>query len=441
MPWRHRSPRWLVAVLASVLFFAFSAPLPAQTPGETAAILVKSTFTLIRDHALTPPDSQVILRSAVAATQQALAGVSVRDVLEPPPLGGSDQEDLQAVAGYLRAAVQASSSAPPETLIAAALQAMTRTVGDAQGAVFSPGEFAHLLEGLRGEADGVGLQVDLVDGVMVVAELTPAGPALRAGVHLGDVLREVNGQSIEGRSPDQVVYLLRGRAGSQVTLTIQRDSAVLRVTISRERVREIPVRAQMLAEKIGYLRLLEFTEDVHTDVGRALGKLTAQGAQALVLDLRENGGGLVDEAILIASIFLPRGTVATEVGRGAPVSLLVRPAEVRFEGPVVVLVNGFTASSSEIVAGALQDVGVSLVGDHTYGKGTIQTIFPLPADWGLRLTTARYRTRSGRLIEGFGLTPDFAVSTPAQWIQGPRDSQLATARFLIARKLTGVGPP
>jgi carboxyl-terminal processing protease len=191
----------------------------------------------------------------------------------------------------------------------------------------------------------------------------------------------------------------------------------------------------MLDEKIGYLRILEFVDDVHLDVQRALNRLISKGAQGILLDLRQNGGGLVDEAIQVASFFLTRGLVATEEGRGAPVSLLVQPAEPRFTGPLVVLVNKYTASASEIVAGALQDVGVSLVGDHTYGKGTIQTIFPLQADWGLRLTTARYRTRGGRPIDGIGLNPDVLIGTPAQLIQSPRDTQLSTARFLILRRI------
>ncbi len=440
MRWRRR-PHLLVVVATIVTLLALSGPAPAQTPGETAALLLKTTFTLIREQALTPPDAQALLRPAVAAIQQTLASATVGEQPPPPPLGGQEAEDLQAVTTYVRAAVQAYAPRPPEPLIAAPLRAMTRTVGDPHGAIFTPSEFAQLTQSLRGESDGIGLQVDLVGSVMVVEDVTPGGPAQKAGVRAGDVVRDVDGQSVEDLVPDHVAQLCRGRAGFPVALTIQRGSSVLRFTIVRERVREIPVRAQIVGEKIGYLRLLEFTDDLHLDAGRALGKLTAQGAQALILDLRENGGGLVEEAIDIASIFLPRGTVASEEGRGAPISFLVRPTEVRFAGPVVVLVNGYTASASEIVAGALQDVGAALVGNRTYGKGTIQSIFPLAADWGLRLTTARYRTRNGRPIEGVGLTPDFTVSTPPQWIQGPRDMQLATARFLILRKLAGFSRP
>ncbi len=425
----------MLAIAVAVFLVALSAPVPAQTPGETAAVLVKTAYTLIREQALSPIASLAILRPAVTTIQQTLTASGVAEAPQPPTLSGTDQEDLSAVTTYMRTAVQSYAPRPAETLIAPTLRAMIRAVGDPQGALYTPAEFIRFTESLRGEAEGVGMQVDLVGSAIVVAALSEGGPAMRAGVRLGDVVLEVNGQPVEGRTPDEVIELLRGQLGTQVILTIQRGTAVSRTSMLRDRVREIPVRAQLLAPKIGYLRLLEFSEDAHVDVGRALATLTGLGAQALVLDLRENGGGLVDEAIFVASFFLPRGIVATEEGRGAPVSLLVRPTEQRFTGPVVVLVNEHTASASEIVAGALQDTGVSLIGTRTYGKGTIQTIFPLPGEWGMRLTTARYRTRNGRPLDGAGLTPDFIVATRPEWIQGPRDLQLGTARFLIVRRL------
>ncbi len=427
--------------MAAVLLLGANAPVPAQVPGETAAVLVKTTYTLIRDQGLSPTASAAILARAVNTIQLTLMAAGVTDGPQLPVLGGHDQDDLQAVATYVRVAAQAYAPRPLETLIAAALRAMIRAAGDLQGAPYTPAEFARFTQGLRGEVDGVGMQVNLVGEAMVAAELTGGGPAMRAGIHVGDVVREVNGLSIEGRTPDQVVDLLHGPSGTQIVLTIQRGSDLLRIAMARDRVREIPVRAQMLSAKIGYLRLLEFSQDAHGDVGRALTRLVSLGAQALVVDLRENGGGLVDEAVSVASFFLPRGIVATEEGRGAPLSLLVRPTDQRFPGPVVVIVNELTASASEIVAGALQDVGVSLIGARTFGKGTIQTIFPLPVEWGLRLTTARYRTRNGRPIDGVGLAPDFVVVTPTEAIQSSGDLQLATARVILTRRLEATSRP
>lgn len=440
MWWRQSRPRLLIVVAISLFLVSLSSTLPAQSPqdaapSEIAASLFTTTGTLIGEHALARPEASSILRAAINVIQAELTSARVTDPPTPPVLSGSEQGDLQAVANYLRVAVLAYAPRPPERLIAVVLRAMTQTLGDPQAAVLTPQELADLIQGLRGEPGGIGLQVDLLAGVIVIADVTPTGPAQRAGLRVGDIVRDVNGESVEDFNPDAVAQLLRGEAGTQVVVTVQRDRTPLRVTVTRQRVREAPIRAQMLEERVGYLRILEFVDDVHLDAQHALSRLIAQGAQGIVLDLRQNGGGLVDEAIQVASLFLSRGLVATEEGCGAPVSFLVQPTDVRFPGPVVVLVNRYTASASEIVAGALQDTGVSLVGARTYGKGTIQTIFPMPAQWGLRLTTARYRTRSGRPIEGLGLNPDVEVTTPAQWIQSPRDTQLATARFLLLRRI------
>jgi len=445
MWWRGYRIRFFIVAAMGAVLLSVSSGAPAQappdaSPQETAATLVKTAVTLIWENALTRPETSAILRPAVSAIQQELASAGVTDPPAPPTLGASDQADLQAVANYLRAAVLASAPRHPEALIAVTLRAITQTLGDPHGAVYTPKELADLIQSLRGESGGIGLQVDLIAGAIVVADITATGPAQRAGLRVGDVVRDVNGQSVEDLTPDHVTQLLRGDAGTQVIVTVQRDRSSLKFTVIREMVREAPIRAQMLDEKIGYIRILEFVDDVHLDVQRALNRLISQGAQGILLDLRQNGGGLVDEAIQVASFFLTRGLVATEEGRGAPVSLLVQPAEPRFTGPLVVLVNKYTASASEIVAGALQDVGVSLVGDRTYGKGTIQTIFPLQAEWGLRLTTARYRTRGGRPIDGIGLNPDVPIGTPAQLIQSPRDAQLSTARFLILRRIAVGGP-
>lgn len=424
---------------AVLLLGSLGAPLSAQSPDD-ATVLVQQTYTLIRDEALRPPDAVSVLRAALAATQQALQTAGVQGPPTLPVLSGREAEDVEAAVSYIQTAVRTLAPRPTDGLVAMVLRAMVRTVRDPQGAAFTPPEFDEFTQLLRGEYAGIGAQIDFIGGVMVVVELTEGGPAVRAGLRVGDVLLEVDGQPVEGRRPDQVLNTLRGRAGVDVLLTVRRDDEVKRFPIARERVREIPVRAKMLDTRIGYLRLLEFSENAGKDTERALARLVAMGAQALVLDLRENEGGLVEEAVLVTSAFLTRGAVAIEEGRKASVTLLVRPVSNRFAGHLIVLVNGFTASASEIVAGALQDAGISLVGARTFGKGTVQTIFSLPAGWGLRLTTARFRTRNGRQIDGIGLTPEFVVATAIDQIQGPGDLQLETAHLVLKRRLE-TGPP
>jgi carboxyl-terminal processing protease len=194
----------------------------------------------------------------------------------------------------------------------------------------------------------------------------------------------------------------------------------------------------MLAPRFGYLRLLEFPKGASTDINHALTALKNAGAVALLLDLRKNGGGLFDEGIAVASAFLPDGIVAMEEHRGTLTALDVLPNVQRFSGPMVVLVSGFTASAAEVVAGALQDNGVPLVGEKTFGKGTIQTIYTLRGGWGLRITTSSYYTRNGRAIDGRGLQPDVRIPLNEDLIQSPQDAQLREATAVLQARLASI---
>lgn len=423
---------WLLVCVALAVL---GAPLPiaAQSPEEAAAALVHEVYARLREDALTVPDGPSILRAAVAGVNQALAGAS--EIPTSPTFTGTEDDDLRAVAVFVEAAVRSAPSRG-EFVLGAALRAMVRAMPDAASAVFTPGDLGRYMADLRGEHGTIGVQVDSNGSAMAVVEIVEGGPAARAGIRIGDHILDIDGVSTEGRSADSVLSLFRGRIGSTIIVTVRRLSGVpQRLSVTREQVREIPVRARMLEARVGYLRLLGFTERAHEDVERWLSRLSGQDAQALILDLRDNGGGLVEEAVNVASAFLQRGVVAVEEGRNGQVTLIVRPSPHRFSGPVVVLVNRATASASEIVAAALQDAGVSLVGSRTFGKGTVQTIYFLQAGWGLRITTSRYKTRAGRAIDGIGLTPDVPVDQAMDQVQGPADAQLEAARLLARRRL------
>src|SRR5437899_1723454 len=270
------------------------------------------------------------------------------------------------------------------------------------------------------------------------------GPAARGGITPGDVLVQADGRTVADSTPDEVMDRLHGAAGTTVVLVVRRAAGgTVHLSLVREPVRENPTRWKMIEPHIGYLRLLEFSEEMSSDVSRSVTGLVEAGATALLLDLRENGGGLLDEAVAVASVFLSDGVVAMEEQRGSLTALSVTPQARRFSGPVVVLVSHFTASASEVVAGALQDAGATLVGERTFGKATVQTIYPLRGGWGLRLTTARYHTRRGRLIDAQGLRPDLSVPMDVDWIQGPRDVQLKEATTALRTQLaagTGTRP-
>jgi len=425
--------RALLSLLLAVLLLPASPAHAQKAAGDETAALFREAYGFITEYALRPPDPQELLARAVSAVQ-AYGPDPVRT--SPPSLTGDQSADLDAVASYVASVARSLAPARAESAVAAALRAMVRGLDDAQAEVFTPAEFAGYLEGLRGEHAGIGAQVQTSGGRIVLADVTGGGPAARAGLAPGDVLVEVNGLPIHGRTPDEVLEALRGQPGTSVGVTVRRGSAARRVILTREVVRENPTRSAVLDTGVGYLRLLAFTEGAARDAASALAALRRQGAGALVLDLRRNTGGLVDESVDVASFFLTDGNVAMEERRDGLLPLPVRPGT-PFAGPVVVLVDTLTASAGEIVAGALQDTGASLVGTNTYGKATVQSVSVpgLPGGWGIRVTTARYYTRSGRNIEGTGLQPDVIIPMRADLIQSSRDRQLQRALIQLRLRL------
>ncbi len=436
----HRRSRRVALLVAVLIAAGWPSPLAADVPPDLAEGLIREIYEAIRDDALRPPDLLTLLHQTVLSAHLAVISSGVAD---PPPLPvvtGQEARDLAVVVAYVQA-VLAAAPRDTDRIMASVLRGMVRTGSDLQGAVFPPIEFTRYHRELRGEHTGIGAQVDAVRGEIILADVTARGPAARAGLRAGDVIVEVDGRPTTGSTPDHVMDRLRGDTGSLVVIVVRRAAGgVVRLSLTREAARETPVRAKMVDPRIGYLRLLEFSEGASTDVRRALGGLTDAGAAALLLDLRDNGGGLLDEAIAIASLFLPDGIVAMEERRGALNPLPIIPQARRFSGPVVVITNIFTASASEIVAGALQDTGAPLVGRRTFGKATVQTIYPLRGGWGLRLTTARYFTRRGRAIDGQGLQPEVPVTMDDEQIQGAADVQaLEATTALRARMAAGTG--
>lgn len=415
--------RLLAWLIAAVLLQPGALPAAAQTQDEAAVL--REAYAFISEYALRAPDPLALLNRAVASVQVV---VPASAAISAPVLSGREAEDLEAVALYVAAIVRTLPRRQAELVLSAALRGLIAELADPLAAIFLPVTFARYMEELRGEHGGIGAQVDLVAGAIVIGDVTPGGPAAGAGLAAGDALLEVNGRATTGRTPDQVLDLLRGSPGTSVILTVRRGTATSRHTLTRAAVRENPTRSAMIDARVGYIRLLEFSEHAARDVAQVVARLRTRGAVVLVLDLRQNLGGLVMESVDVASLFLADGVVAMEERRSGLVPLDVRPAD-KFPGPVVVLVDRLTASAGEIVAGALQDQGALLVGTRTFGKVTVQSISipPLSGGWGIRVTTARYYTRRGRTIDGTGLVPNVVVPMPMEMIQSARDAQLDEA--------------
>lgn len=273
---------------------------------------------------------------------------------------------------------------------------------------------------------GLGLEVTQRAGAVTVVAPIDGTPAAKAGMQSGDVILRVNNTALDGMTLDEAVALMRGTPGSTVTLLVQRRgvSKPLSFTLTRAEVHLTSVRSRLLQPGYGYLRISQFSEDTADGVRDALQALVKQNHGALkglVLDLRNNPGGLLDAAVDVCDDFLNSGVIVSGRGR-APDSNFVRRAthgDILNGAPMVVLVNAGTASAAEITAGALKDDHRALIlGTRTFGKGSVQTVIPLPEGGALKLTTALYYTPSGRSIQAEGIAPDlvvpeFKLSAPA----------------------------
>jgi carboxyl-terminal processing protease len=308
---------------------------------------------------------------------------------------------------------------PPKELIYSAIKGTLRGL-DPHSSFLDPESYREMQVETSGSFGGLGIEITLRDDVLTVVAPIEGTPAYRAGLQPGDRILKIDGLATKDMQLADAVKRMRGRPGSKVTISVGREgwTEPRDIEIVREQIRVQSVRTHDLGQGIGYLRLRQFQEQTAHDVEAALDKFVKSGLKALVLDLRNNPGGLLTAAVEVSEKFLDDGklVVYTE-GR-------VRNQNMRFAAhakkplnqlPMVVLVNQGSASASEIVAGALQDYGRAvLIGTQTFGKGSVQTIIPLSDGSGLRLTTAKYFTPKGRSIHGKGIAPDIVVEVPKE---------------------------
>jgi carboxyl-terminal processing protease len=310
-----------------------------------------------------------------------------------------------------------------QDLVYGALKGMLNTL-DPHSEFMEPEKFKELQSDTQGAFGGLGIVISMRDNFITVVAPMDDSPGFKAGIMSGDRIIRIDGKSTEKMSSQDAVKILRGDPGTQVRITIFRPSSsqtkefnLTRSTINVDMVKDINGRKEFpLSEnKIGYIRLVQFGEKTSADLEDALKKLKGRGMQALVLDLRWNPGGLLEQAVEVCEKFLPRGQlVVTTEGRNASQNSSRRAnghGDELNNMPIVVLVNLGSASASEIVAGCLQDLKRAIVlGEKSFGKGSVQSILPLTDGSALRLTTAKYYTPSHKVIHEEGITPDIPVA-------------------------------
>ena len=270
----------------------------------------------------------------------------------------------------------------------------------------------------KGEFGGLGIEVTQDNGFIKVISPIDDTPASRAGVKAGDLITALDGKTVQGLSLQDAVDKMRGAPNSKITLTIKREGVDKPVEVSmlREVIHIQVVKSRMEPDGIGYLRLTQFTEQADASLKQAVKALKQQAGgklKGLILDLRNNPGGLLDQAVAISGDFISQGEIVSTRARHTEDAQRwdAKGNDILDGVPLVVLVNGGSASSSEIVAGALQDHHRAvLLGTRSFGKGSVQTVIPLPGNGAMRLTTARYYTPSGRSIQGLGISPDVTVA-------------------------------
>jgi carboxyl-terminal processing protease len=302
-------------------------------------------------------------------------------------------------------------------LVEAAVNGMLNGL-DPHSSYLDPKNFRDMQIQTRGEFGGLGIEVTMEDGLVKVVAPIDDTPAAKAGIRAGDVITHLDDEPVQGLTLNQAVEKMRGPVNTKINLKVMRKGAdkPLDIAITRDIIRVRSVRSKV-EDDIGYIRITQFNDQTTDGLKKAIKDITdqvpAEKLKGFVLDLRNNPGGLLDQAISVSDAFLERGEIVSTRGRDPEETqrFNARPGDLSKGKPVIVLINGGSASASEIVAGALQDhKRATLVGTRSFGKGSVQTIIPLgPGNGALRLTTARYYTPAGRSIQAKGIVPDIEV--------------------------------
>ncbi|WP_288618922.1 S41 family peptidase [Mitsuokella multacida] len=317
-------------------------------------------------------------------------------------------------------------------LMDGAISGMVQSLGDPHSLYMNADRFEQLKEHTEGEFGGIGVTMGFKDSKVTIISVLDDTPGQHAGLEAGDEIMAVDGTPVSEMQPEEVAMHIRGEVGTKVVLTIERGGETQDYTIERATIKIDTAKGTMLEDGMGYIRIASFSENTGKEFKAAYDSLEEQGMKGLIIDLRENPGGLVTSCVEIANMVVPKGPIVSVVERDGSKEVHESKLE-ESKYPIVVLIDGNSASASEILAGALQDTGAAtLVGTKSYGKGSVQVVVPMLHDDGLKLTIAKYYTPNGRCIDGTGIEPDVEVELPEG---ATTDVQLEKAKEVLKEKL------
>ena len=327
----------------------------------------------------------------------------------------------------------------PAKLMDGAIAGMVKSLGDPYSVYLSPEMYQRMKDHTSGQFGGIGVVMGFEDGVNIISVM-PGTPGEAAGLRVGDKIQAVDGTPVEDLGPEEVALHIRGKAGTEVVLTIRRSGEEPKdYVITRDNIHVRTAAGQMLSENIGYIRISSFAENTAQEFQETYDELAKEGMKGMVIDLRANPGGFIKTCVDIAQQLVPKGPVVSVVQRDGTRqeydSDLAAPPY-----PLVVLIDGNSASASEILAGALQDTGAAtLVGTTSYGKGSVQMVMPIPGeDDAIKLTIAKYYTPNGRSINGTGIEPDIAIASEPGAVE---DEPLKKALEVLREKMAPPAVP
>ncbi|WP_297520133.1 S41 family peptidase [uncultured Clostridium sp.] len=328
-----------------------------------------------------------------------------------------------------------------DKLLEGAIKGMSMGLGDPYTYYMNKEEFEGFMEQNSGEYMGVGIRMGTADKNLLVVESLEGGPAYAAGIKAGDILKAINGTSVTVADMEKTASMLKGKKKENIKLTVQRDGKELNIDVMRDVVKTINVKGYMMDEEVGYIAVKAFEENVAKDFTAKLEELQNKGMQGLVLDLRGNPGGYMSECVGLASNFIDKGEpIVTTIDKYGEKEKNLSKGGIAKDLPLVVLIDGNSASASEVVSGAIRDYGVgTLIGETSFGKGIVQIPVSQPDGSALKITISKYYTPNGENIHGTGIKPDIEVEYPEELKNKPynraEDPQLEKAMEVMKDKI------
>ncbi|MBI2251449.1 MAG: S41 family peptidase [Armatimonadetes bacterium] len=438
-----------IIIIFLILFLSLSKLSLADL--ELNVKLISQTLKLIETEYIEKVDTNLLLNGAIDGLNTLLKENKIKTDLPPLPKNIDFNTNIQNFKNRFEKIVnQYGGKFTQNTLIYASLKGMMFILNkppynDPYSVALEPKEYKILHEQMSGgNFGGIGVFIQLDkknNNQLTVVEPIEETPAYIAGLRSGDQILKINAESTKGMDLDVAVKKIRGKIGTEVNLNIRRKNEIARdFILKRQFIHVKSAVPKLLNKKIGYIKLRVFGQDTNAEFKDALKKLIKKNAQGIILDLRNNGGGYITSAVDICSKFLPRGSLVVQVvnyrsGQKEP----YRSYEFKsIKLPLVVLINNFSASASEIVAGAVQDTKIGiLIGEKTYGKGSVQTIYEFQDGGALKYTIAHYLTPQGRDINKKGIMPDIEIKTDPNLIGTSQDLQLKKAFQYLEKKAGG----